>query len=134
MTVFFVSKFRIYYEDTDAGGVVYHPNYLNFMARARTEWLHSYPDFFEALRQQKILTPVRSVTIDYHAPAILDDEIIVRVYLKKFKSVSALFFHEIYRYNTEVLLCTATVKIACVNQNLQLCCWPDYQKMLALFK
>ena len=130
----FEHPFRIYYEDTDAGGVVYHPNYLNFMARTRTEWLRSLPNFFESLRAHNILTPVKAVEMEYHAPAFLDDEIIVRMHLKSFKPVSALFFHEVYRYNTDILLCTATIKIACVDQDLKICRWPDYDTMLELLK
>jgi 4-hydroxybenzoyl-CoA thioesterase len=134
MSKTFEARFRIYYEDTDAGGVVYHPNYLNFMARTRSEWLRTIPHFFEDLRAQKILTPVKSVEIDYHAPAFLGDEILVRIHLKTFKPVSAVFSHEIYRYNTNELLCTATIKLACVSENLELCRWPDYDKMRELLK
>src|SRR5690554_7008378 len=67
---------RVYYEDTDAGGIVYHANYLKFMERARTEWLRDLGFFQQSLRADDTLFVVRSLNIQYKAPAYLDDELL----------------------------------------------------------
>lgn len=67
-------KIRVYYEDTDAGGVVYHANYLNFAERARTEWLRSLgTNHRQLLAEHNLLFTVSRLTIDYKSPAKLDD-------------------------------------------------------------
>lgn len=135
MNRIFECKFRIYHEDTDAGGIVYHPNYLNFMSRARAEWLRVVPGFWEDFCAKKILTPVKSANLEFHAPAYLDDEILVITHLRAFKPVSALFFQEVYRYNTGILLCNAHIKLACVDgKTLKIHRWPRYEKMQELLK
>jgi acyl-CoA thioester hydrolase len=65
---------RVYYQDTDAGGVVYHASYVNFMERARTEWLrsHGYSNA-ELMREFGVMFVVRSLKLDYLKPALLDD-------------------------------------------------------------
>lgn len=74
----FVHSVRIYWEDTDAGGVVYYANYLKFMERARTEWLRSLGFDQHALRETHgVVFVVRRVEIDYFAPARLDDLLVV---------------------------------------------------------
>jgi len=129
----FTTRLRVYYEDTDAGGVVYHPNYLSFMLRARTEWIRSLPETLaEALHTVAIV--VKAVSIDYAAPAYLDDELLVTSQLRIFKPVSALFFHEIYRYNTSRRLCTAEIKVGCLGRETKsICPWPHYEELRALF-
>lgn len=101
-------KIRVYYEDTDCGGVVYHSNYLNFCERARSEL------FFE-----KGLTPhiseneffvVKHMEIDFIKPAKFGDLLEVRTKLAKIKSVSIEMTQEIYK--EEILLFTAKVKLA----------------------
>ena len=70
----FVYKIRVYWEDTDAGGVVYYANYLKFMERARTEWLRHLGFEQQVLRESHgVVFVVRRVEIDYLAPARLDD-------------------------------------------------------------
>lgn len=65
---------RVYYEDTDAGGVVYHTNYLSFMLRARTEWLRGLGfDYIQLEREHRLVFAVKSCSIEYVAPARLDD-------------------------------------------------------------
>lgn len=131
----FETQFRVYHEDTDAGGIVYHPNYLSFMSRARAEWLRSVPGFWEDLRNKKILTPVKSAGLEFFAPAFLDDEILVITHLRAFKPVSALFFQEVYRYNTDTLLCSAHIKLACVDgKTLKIHRWPRYKEMQELLR
>ena len=65
---------RVYYQDTDAGGVVYHSTYLNFMERARYEWLrHLGFDIHSLIQIHKVIFMVRSLSIEYFKPALLDD-------------------------------------------------------------
>ena len=69
---------RVYYEDTDFGGIVYYPNYLKFIERARSEWVRELGIDQIALKdQQKIVFAVRRVEADYLAPARFEDELIV---------------------------------------------------------
>jgi acyl-CoA thioester hydrolase len=74
---------RVYFQDTDAGGVVYHANYLNFMERARTEWLrtHGYSNA-GLMKEFGVVFVVRSLKIDYLKPALLDDMLSVTAQLK----------------------------------------------------
>ncbi|HVI55075.1 MAG TPA: tol-pal system-associated acyl-CoA thioesterase [Luteibacter sp.] len=105
---------RIYWEDTDAGGVVYHSNYLRFMERARTEWLRAQGIDQVALRDATSLGfVVRDMHLDFLRPARLDDELLVSVVVKERRSASMLFDQEIVRGGT--VLVRATVRAACVN-------------------
>lgn len=71
---------RVYYEDTDVSGVVYHANYLRFFERARTEWLRSLGfDQERLMQEQKIAFTVASLEVDFRIPARLDDELAVSV-------------------------------------------------------
>ncbi|NID17136.1 tol-pal system-associated acyl-CoA thioesterase [Luteibacter yeojuensis] len=105
---------RIYWEDTDAGGVVYHANYIRFMERARTEWLRAQGIDQLALREETALGfVVRDMHLDFHRPARLDDELRVTVSVKERRSASMLFGQEIVR--GEEALVRAKVRVACVN-------------------
>ena len=75
---------RIYFEDTDSGGVVYHANYLKFMERARTEWLRSIKlDQATLKKKDKIMFVVAKVDIDYKKPARFNDELEVETIVNK---------------------------------------------------
>jgi acyl-CoA thioester hydrolase len=105
---------RIYWEDTDAGGVVYHASYVRFMERARTEWLRSQGIDQLTLRENMGLGfVVRHMGLDFHRPARLDDELLVSVTVKERRSASMLFDQEIVRGGTTLV--RATVRAACVN-------------------
>jgi len=108
---------RVYYEDTDAGGVVYHANYLKFCERARTEFLRSTGVEQDALmRNRGIVFAVRSMTVDYMKPALFNDELLVSSELTVVKRASMLFEQTISRIGGDrALLCRAQVRIACVN-------------------
>lgn len=69
----FTFPVRVYYEDTDAGGVVYYANYLRFAERARTEWLRRWANHEQLLAEHNLLFMVRHIEVDYQAPARLDD-------------------------------------------------------------
>ncbi|WP_448098737.1 tol-pal system-associated acyl-CoA thioesterase [Luteibacter yeojuensis] len=105
---------RIYWEDTDAGGVVYHANYVRFMERARTEWLRAQGIDQVVLRETTGLGfVVRDMHLDFHRPARLDDELLVTVAIKERRSASMLFDQEIVRGDTPLV--RAKVRAACVN-------------------
>ncbi|KJV30751.1 tol-pal system-associated acyl-CoA thioesterase [Luteibacter yeojuensis] len=105
---------RIYWEDTDAGGVVYHANYVRFMERARTEWLRAQGIDQLSLRQSTGLGfVVRDMTLDFLRPARLDDELTVTLAVKERRSASMLFGQEIVRGDTTLV--RATVRAACVD-------------------
>lgn len=84
----FYFPLRVYYEDTDAGGVVYHANYLNFCERARTEWLRHVTGGRQRLhREDGILFVVRRVSVDYRRPAKLDDLLTIETRLASIRKV-----------------------------------------------
>ena len=108
---------RVYYEDTDAGGVVYYANYLKYLERARTEWLRQLGFGQDALmRQSGILFAVRRVEIDYLLPARLDDELMVELEVAAAGRASLTFAQRIVRL-PQTELCRALVKIACLDSD-----------------
>ncbi len=108
---------RVYYEDTDAGGIVYHANYLKFMERARTEWLRDLGFFQQSLRADDTLFVVRSLNIQYKAPAYLDDELLVSVVIEKHRKVGIFIQQQVHRVNSQQpeLLAEGQVEIACIS-------------------
>lgn len=109
----FTWQARVYYEDTDAAGVVFYANYLRYMERARTEWLRSL-GFEQARlrREHNIVFAVRSQSIDYKKPGRLDDLLTITARLLKQRANMLLFQQLITRKQT--LLTRATVRIACL--------------------
>lgn len=105
---------RVYYEDTDAGGVVYHARYLHFFERARTEYLREHHFSQQTLlREQQIAFVVKSMSIDYCVPAKLDDFLTVETKIVKLKGATILFEQCLMR--DAVILSRATVTVACVD-------------------
>ncbi len=105
---------RIYFEDTDSGGVVYHSNYLKFMERARTEWLRSIGIDQRHLKQDNhIMFVVHRIDIQFKFPARFNDDLIVKIELKNIGSSKIEFRQMIYR-NDEMLI-DASVDIACID-------------------
>ncbi|WP_428773115.1 tol-pal system-associated acyl-CoA thioesterase [Vibrio sp.] len=104
----------VYYEDTDAGGVVYHSNYLKFFERARTEMLRHAGISQQTLLEQKVGFVVRHMDIDFLQGARLDDQLTVVSQITEQKRASMTFCQEIVNPvgNT---LCRAMVKVACIN-------------------
>ena len=104
---------RVYFENTDAGGVVYHSEYLKFMERARTEWLRHLGFDHQALgRDHRVVFVVTSAAIEFTKPARLDDTVAVSVRLESLGKVRCVFAQEIRR-DDEVLV-AARVTVACV--------------------
>ncbi len=111
----FIWPVRVYYEDTDAAGVVFYANYLNFMERARTEWLRKIGFEQDKLKQEKnLLFAVRNVTIDYLKPAYFNELLSVKSKLIDQRPASLVFNQSIFNDNN-VKLCVAEIKIACLN-------------------
>ncbi|MCE7914926.1 MAG: tol-pal system-associated acyl-CoA thioesterase [Nitrosomonas sp. PRO4] len=104
---------RVYYQDTDAGGVVYHSNYLNFMERARYEWLRELGFNVKLLAEiHNVLFMIRSLEIQYVKPAVLDDLLNVTVTVKEIGRSRIAIFQEILC--AQVKLVSATVHVVCV--------------------
>ena len=107
---------RVYYEDTDSGGVVYYANYLKFFERARTECLRRWGYEQDILREESgILFAVSNLTISYDKPAVFNDELEIKTSILKLGRASILFDQEIVRSDNGEHLCKAQVKIACLN-------------------
>lgn len=113
MSEIYRHQFRVYYEDTDAGGVVYHANYLNFFERTRTEWLRS-----KGLQQSimcqndNIVLAIRHMDIDFIKPARLDDLLTISCQPISYKKASMQI--EQSMHCGDHLLSTATVTVACL--------------------
>ncbi|MFL2556190.1 MAG: tol-pal system-associated acyl-CoA thioesterase [Gammaproteobacteria bacterium] len=126
----FIWKVRVYYEDTDAGGVIFYANYLCFMERARTEWLRKIGfEHKNLITKDKLIFAVKNLTIDYLKPGYLDDLLIIKSKLLNSRGASLIFQQEIKNENDE-LLTRAEVKIACLNSNT-LKASPMPEKLLA---
>jgi len=105
---------RVYWEDTDAGGVVYYANYLSFLERARSEWLRDLGFEQDALRDESgVVFVVRRVEIDYLAPARFNDQLEVSVSPQKIGGASLEISQTIVRGPTRLV--SAMVKLACVD-------------------
>ena len=105
---------RIYFEDNDSGGVVYHANYLKFMERARTEWLRALGiDQHDLKQKNHIMFVVHHIDIQYKLPARFNDDLIVKSELKDIGFSKIEFRQMIYR-NDEILI-DASVDIACID-------------------
>ena len=112
----FVWPIRVYYEDTDAGGVVYYANYLRFCERARTEWLRTLGvDQRDLLVSQNLAFVVTRVEADYFRSAELDDELDVLSTVSKMGAASLTFNQTVMRGETKVF--SAVVHIACVDMS-----------------
>ncbi|MBU6416463.1 MAG: tol-pal system-associated acyl-CoA thioesterase [Xanthomonadaceae bacterium] len=107
---------RVYWEDTDAGGVVYHAGYLRFLERARSEWMRAAAIGQDALRQSHgIVFVVRELSIAYDKPARLDDELDSTVRVERLRAASIDFAQVITRVGDCATLARATVRVACID-------------------
>ncbi|MFQ0973479.1 tol-pal system-associated acyl-CoA thioesterase [Gilliamella sp. CG35] len=105
---------RVYYEDTDAGGVVYHARYLAFYERARTELLRQLGISQHKLLQESIAFVVKKMDISYHFPARLDDLLTINSKVDQIRKASIIFKQTIINENNQVIS-SADVIIACVD-------------------
>ncbi|MDE2256901.1 MAG: tol-pal system-associated acyl-CoA thioesterase, partial [Xanthomonadaceae bacterium] len=107
---------RVYWEDTDAGGVVYHAAYLRFLERARTEWLRACGVEQARVREQHgVLFVVADLSVKFHLPARLDDALCVDITAFTRRSASMRFAQCILRPADGVLLIEADVRAACID-------------------
>ncbi|MCX8580455.1 MULTISPECIES: tol-pal system-associated acyl-CoA thioesterase [unclassified Gilliamella] len=105
---------RVYYEDTDAGGVVYHARYLAFFERARTEMLRHLDISQQKLLQESIAFVVKKMDISYDFPARLDDMLTISTKVEQIRKASIIFKQTILNQNKQIIS-SADVVIACVN-------------------
>lgn len=108
---------RVYWEDTDAGGIVFYANYLKFFERARTEWLRSRGIGQQALREQTGgIFVVSEASLKYHRPARLDDELLVTARLQESGRASLTIAQQAWRKRAgqPELLCEGTIRIGWV--------------------
>ena len=94
----FILPVRVYYEDTDAGGVVYHSNYINFFERARTEWLRQLGyELDELAHDEHLLFVVRALSCEYLRPAVFNDELFVSTEIIELSKTRILFKQKVMR-------------------------------------
>ena len=108
---------RVYYEDTDAGGIVYYANYLKFFERARTEWLRALGINQSIFLEQNIGFVVTKVVMENKASAKLDDLLTITSTISRLKSASVVFLQQLVNQN-QLTLCTVEIKVACVNLSI----------------
>ena len=120
-------RFRVYYEDTDAGGVDFYANYLKFIERGRTEYLRDLGFDQGSLDKEKnIVFVVKSLSADYLSPAYLDDMIEVQTIIKSNKNASLVFTQKILSLEKNTVLFNAEVKVVSVlKNNLKPCAVPQ---------
>ena len=105
---------RVYFQDTDAGGVVYHGSYVNFLERARTEWLRECYGYSNAglMKEFGVLFVVRSLKLDYLKPALLDDMLTVKAQIKEVGRSRVALQQSVMR--GEEILAEAEIHLVCV--------------------
>lgn len=107
---------RVYWEDTDGGGIVYYANYLRFLERARTEWLRSLGHSQQELaRSPGILFAVAGLSIEYRRPARLDDELLITCEPRGERAAAMRFAQRIERVPSGELLVEADVRVVCLD-------------------
>ena len=110
----FDHRVSVYWEDTDAGGVVYYANYLKFMERCRTEWLRALGIDQQRLRAERHLQfVVVNVSVDFLRPAVLHDEILVTAELERLTGATIIFKQKILRGAEQLI--DATARVACLD-------------------
>ena len=112
----FVWPVRVYYEDTDAGGVVYYANYLRFMERARTEWLRALGFEQDRVRAEHgVIFIVRHAELDYRLPAHFNDALELVSRIDRPGRASLTFHQQVRRPRDQALLCVGRIKVASVD-------------------
>ena len=113
----FTWEVRVYYEDTDSGGVVYYANYLRFMERARTEWMRSLGfEQDQLIREEGILFAVRSANVEFLQPARFNDLLSISLDVLHRGRASLTFSQTVTRSHDQSRpLCTGDIKIACLD-------------------
>lgn len=112
------NNIRVYVEDVDLMGIVYHSNYLCYLERSRTEVLRTYNILLSELEALGILFAISELSIKYRVPARLDDLLTITTEIKEIKPCS-LMFEQVIINQQEQIICDAEVKVACVNGDLK---------------
>lgn len=110
---------RIYYEDTDCGGVVYYANYLRYFERSRTEYLEKRGIFVKECIPKGFFFVVAHQDIDYKAPAFYADTLNIETKVSRLSSASMVFDYAVRNKKTGQLIATASTTLVCVNQDIQ---------------
>jgi acyl-CoA thioester hydrolase len=110
---------RIYYEDTDAGGVVYHANYLRYLERGRTEYFRELGLSVKELHEAGVIFPVVAMELNFRAPARLDDLLWVETFPVSAKNSSFVLNQRVLRKEDGKLLVEARVTLACVGEGMR---------------
>jgi acyl-CoA thioester hydrolase len=112
----FTWPIRVYYEDTDAGGVVYHASYLRFLERARTEWLRAHGVAQAQLKEERgLVFAITALETKFLRPARLDDALTASCVLESRRGASLSFSQELTRSADGVLVVSAKVRAACLS-------------------
>ena len=121
----FATNIRIYYEDTDSGGVVYYANYLKYYERARTEYLRVF-NFNQSIlkREKNLVFAVSEINVNYNKPLFLDDVIKVTCSIEKISKTSINFVQKITNQD-DIGISSALCKIVCLNENFKPTKIPD---------
>ena len=112
-------EIRVYYEDTDAGGVVYYSNYLKYFERGRTEYLRDRGLSVGEMARLGFVFPVVHLEIDYHAPALHDDLLRVETVVLEIRRSSFILAQQVLRAIDGKLLADGKVKLACVGPGMK---------------
>jgi acyl-CoA thioester hydrolase len=112
-------EIRVYYEDTDAGGVVYHSNYLKYFERGRTEYLRDRGLSVGEMAQRGFVFPVVHLEIDYRAPALHDDLLEVQTVVLEVGKTSFTLGQQVLRSIDGKLLADGKVKLVCVGPGMK---------------
>jgi acyl-CoA thioester hydrolase len=114
-----VLNVRIYYEDTDCGGVVYYANYLRYFERARTEFLEDRGVYLSKLMEEGVTFVVAEASVKYLAPGRYGDILSVETRVEKTGPASIVFGHKVLREETGEQLATAVVRLGCVGRDMR---------------
>jgi acyl-CoA thioester hydrolase len=114
-----IHKVRIYYEDTDCGGVVYYANYLRYFERARTEFLDSKGAGLRRLMEEGIYFVVAEASLKYRSPGRYGDILLIETVVEKAGPASIVFGHRVVREGTGEVLVEASVKLGCVGKDMK---------------
>lgn len=116
----FVFPLRVYVEDTDFGGIVYHANYFKYFERARSEWAEHLGFGLEWQRDEKIYFVVREAEIDYLKPAKVHQKVEVVTRIASAKKASITYDQYLrFSESPDTILCKANIKTVCIDQNMR---------------
>tara|TARA_Y100000741_G_scaffold185510_1_gene140961 strand:- start:2670 stop:3086 length:417 start_codon:yes stop_codon:yes gene_type:complete len=109
---------RVYVEDTDFQGVVYHANYLKYLERARSQFLiENNLSQTDAMAQGNESYVVKSINLSYHHPAILEDELIVKTQIELVSKARTIFFQSVSNKKNDTLICMGEVEVCFINND-----------------